>query len=143
MRTFYIKVLKNTYCARRIPLWHIETLSLTRKQNVYFMYRRPIYNALLISLLNSKLFCRKAWMGGGGRDIVNSLLPAWEGGGVVRGQSKFISTFLGPNGTCLARCHFRAQKSLDFQAPPLPMGLEMDFPVTKSLRPAQYKQQVH
>jgi hypothetical protein len=29
-----------------------------------------------------------------------------------------ISTFLGPNGTRYARCHFRAQKSLDFSAPP-------------------------
>jgi hypothetical protein len=29
-----------------------------------------------------------------------------------------ISTFLGPNGTCYARCHFRAQKSLDFMAHP-------------------------
>jgi hypothetical protein len=42
-----------------------------------------------------------------------------------------------------ARCHFRAQKSLDFQGPPLPMTLEMDFPASKSLRPAPYKQQVH
>ncbi len=27
---------------------------------------------------------------GGGRDIVNSLLPAREGGGVVRGESEFF-----------------------------------------------------
>jgi hypothetical protein len=78
--------------------------------------------------------------GGAGRDIVNSLLPAREGGGVVRGQSEFISTFLGINGTCLARCHFRAQNSLDFEGPPLPIALEMDFPATKSLRPSPYKQ---
>jgi hypothetical protein len=31
------------------------------------------------------------------------------------------STFLGPNGTRFARCPFRAQKSLDFQGPRLPM----------------------
>ncbi len=28
------------------------------------------------------------------------------------------STFLGPNDTRFTRCHFRVQKSLDFQAPP-------------------------
>jgi hypothetical protein len=28
-------------------------------------------------------------------------------------------TFLGPNGTLFARCQVRAQKSLDFQGPPL------------------------
>jgi hypothetical protein len=32
------------------------------------------------------------------------------------------------------RCHFRAQKSLDFQGPHLPMALVMDIPV-----PAPYK----
>jgi hypothetical protein len=37
-----------------------------------------------------------------------------------------ILLFLGPNGTRFARGHFRAQKSLDFQGPPLPMALEMD-----------------
>jgi hypothetical protein len=38
---------------------------------------------------------------------------------------------------------FQGQKSLDFQSPPLPMALKMDFPASKSLRPAPYKQQVH
>jgi hypothetical protein len=37
-----------------------------------------------------------------------------------------ISTFLGPNVTRFARCHFRDQKSLDFHGPPLPMALVMD-----------------
>jgi hypothetical protein len=50
--------------------------------------------------------------------------------------------FFGPNDTRFARCHFRAQKSLDFQGPPLPMALEMDIPASKSLRLATYKQQV-
>ncbi len=35
-----------------------------------------------------------------------------------------------------------AQKSLDFQGPPLPTALEMDLPSSKSFRPAPYKQQV-
>jgi hypothetical protein len=48
--------------------------------------------------------------------------------------------FFGPNGTRFAFFHFRAQKSLDFQDPPFPMALEMDFPASKSLRPAPYKQ---
>jgi hypothetical protein len=47
------------------------------------------------------------------------------------------------NGTRFAHCHFRAQKSLDFQVPPLPMDLEMDFPPSKSLRPVPYEQQVY
>jgi hypothetical protein len=34
-----------------------------------------------------------------------------------------METFLGTNGSLFARCHFRAQKSLDFQGPPLPMAL--------------------
>ncbi len=38
---------------------------------------------------------------------------------------------------------FRAQKSLNFQGPPHPMALEGNFPASKSLRPAPYKQQVH
>jgi hypothetical protein len=52
-------------------------------------------------------------------------------------------TFLGPNGTLFARCHFRAQKSLDFQCPPLPMALVIDMPDSKSLLTVPYKQQVH
>jgi hypothetical protein len=50
-----------------------------------------------------------------------------------------ISTFLDPNGTCFASCHFRAQKSFDFQGPSLPMALEMDLPPSKSLCPARYR----
>ncbi len=34
-----------------------------------------------------------------------------------------FSTFLGPNGTRCARCHFRAQKSLDFRAHPFERAL--------------------
>ncbi len=51
----------------------------------------------------------------------------------------FTTTFFGPSGTRFARCHFRAQKSLDFQGPPLPMALKIEFPASKSLRPAPYK----
>jgi hypothetical protein len=40
----------------------------------------------------------------------------------------------------LARCHFRAQKNLDFQGPPLPVALEMDLPASKSLGFVQYAQ---
>jgi hypothetical protein len=48
----------------------------------------------------------------------------------ISGQKKSrfeepISTFLGQNGTDFVRCHFRAQKSLDFQGPTLPMALVM------------------
>jgi hypothetical protein len=48
-----------------------------------------------------------------------------------KGWALKISTFLGPNSTRFARGHFRAQKSLDFQGPPLPMALKMDFPPMK------------
>jgi hypothetical protein len=51
------------------------------------------------------------------------------------------SYFFGPKWHLLFRSlPFQSPKSLDFQGPPLPMALEMDLP--KSLRPAQYKQQV-
>ncbi len=39
-----------------------------------------------------------------------------------------FSTFLGPNGTFYARCHFRAQKVSIFRAPPPEMALVMDMP---------------
>ncbi len=42
-----------------------------------------------------------------------------------------------------AQIAFQDPKSLDFQGPPLPMALEIDFPLTKSLLPAPYKQQIH
>ncbi len=34
---------------------------------------------------------------------------------------------MGPNGTRYARCHFRAQKSLDFQGPTLTIALVIDI----------------
>ncbi len=43
-----------------------------------------------------------------------------------KGWALKISTFLGSNGTCFAHAHFRAQKNLDFQGPPLLKALEMD-----------------
>ncbi len=54
-----------------------------------------------------------------------------------------ILTCLGPNGTRFARCHFRVQKSLDFQGPLLLMALVIDLPALESLHPAPYKQEVH
>jgi hypothetical protein len=54
-------------------------------------------------------------------------LGKWEGGWALE-----ISTFWAPNGTSLTtRCHFRAQKSLDFQDPPLIMALVMDMAFIK------------
>ncbi len=37
------------------------------------------------------------------------------------------SDFLSPNGTQLACCYFRAQKSLNFQGPTLPVSPEIDL----------------
>jgi hypothetical protein len=47
-------------------------------------------------------------------------------GAFGRGWALKISAILYPNGTRYACCHFRAQTSLDFQGPPLPMALVMD-----------------
>ncbi len=47
-------------------------------------------------------------------------------------------TFLGPSDTSFARCLFRAQKSLDFQGPPLPMALEIEFSRIKIITFAPY-----
>ncbi len=44
-------------------------------------------------------------------------------------------TFFAPIGTRFSRCHFRAQKGLDFQDPPLPMALEMDLPASNHYVP--------
>jgi hypothetical protein len=68
------------------------------------------------------------------------MLYDFDGGKSI---TRAISTYLGPNGTRFARGHFRDHKNLDFQGPLPPMALEMDFPPSKSLRPAPYKQQVH
>jgi hypothetical protein len=65
-------------------------------------------------------------------DGVNPLLGPLEGG-----------TFLSRNGTRFACYYFRAQKSLDFQGPSLPMALEMDLSPSESLCHAPFKQQVH
>jgi hypothetical protein len=43
----------------------------------------------------------------------------------------FTLVFSGQNGTRFARCHFGAQKSLDFQGPPLPMALKLDVACIK------------
>jgi hypothetical protein len=43
-------------------------------------------------------------------------------------------TFSGPNGTRFARCHFKAQKSLDFQSPPFPMALVVDVALKRKPR---------
>jgi hypothetical protein len=51
-----------------------------------------------------------------------------------KGWSLQISTFLGPNGTRFAGCHFRTQKSLDFQSPVIPMALVMDITRIKSIK---------
>jgi hypothetical protein len=51
----------------------------------------------------------------------------------LEGVGPEISTFLGPNCTRFACCHFRAQESLDFMA----------SQVLKSVRPTPYKQQEH
>ncbi len=50
-----------------------------------------------------------------------------------KGWALEYSTFLGPNGTPFAPSHFRAQKSLDFQGPPLPMHRVMDLARFKTI----------
>ncbi len=46
--------------------------------------------------------------------------------------------FLGPNGTQFDCSNFEAQKSLDFQSPPLPMPLVMDLACLNTLLTAAY-----
>jgi hypothetical protein len=69
-------------------------------------------------------------------DGANTLLGPLEGMGLDN------LDFLGPNGTRFARCHFRAQKSLNVQCPPLPMASKWICSPSKSLVPAPYKQEV-
>jgi hypothetical protein len=42
-------------------------------------------------------------------------------------------TFVGPNDICFPYRHFRAQKSLDFEGPPLPLPLVMDLARLKTI----------
>jgi hypothetical protein len=60
-----------------------------------------------------------------------------------KGWALKISTFLGPNGTRFAYGHFRAQKGLNFQCPPLPMAHKMYVANIKIISSRPYKQQVH
>ncbi len=54
-----------------------------------------------------------------------------------------VVDILGPNGTRLAHCHFRAQKSLDFQGPPPSIGLSNGFSRIKIKVQAPHKKQVY
>jgi hypothetical protein len=55
---------------------------------------------------------------------------------LIRVQSSEPLDFFGPKWHSFRSCHFRAQKSLDFQGPPLPMPLVMMLHPSKSLRTA-------
>jgi hypothetical protein len=48
---------------------------------------------------------------------------------------KKIATVLGPNGTLFAHCHFRAQKSLDFQDTPLTTTFVLDVACIEIIMP--------
>jgi hypothetical protein len=50
---------------------------------------------------------------------------AGEGGGAL--------DILAPNGNRFDHSHFRSQKSLDFQGPPLPIALVMDLARLKTI----------
>jgi hypothetical protein len=56
---------------------------------------------------------------------------------VLRGATSLLGAlegdFLGPKWHSLRSCHFRAQKSLDFQGPPLPMPRVMRLHPSKPL----------
>ncbi len=62
------------------------------------------------------------------------LFNVCDGGKSIARAIGGVGPNLGQNGSSFARAHFRAKKSLDFQGPPLPMALEMDFPPSKSLQ---------
>ncbi len=47
------------------------------------------------------------------------------------------------NGTRFDCCHFRDQKRLDFQGPPMPVALVMDLPSSKLLSPSAIQKQVY
>jgi hypothetical protein len=70
-------------------------------------------------------------MGGGGveRYVMNSQPTSRGSGG--GGERYVMDDFFGP------------KKSLDFQGPPHQTALVIDFPKSKSICPAPYKQQVH
>jgi hypothetical protein len=58
---------------------------------------------------------------------LNDLMGANPLLGPLEGVGQKFSTFLVPNGTHFARCHYRTQKSLDFQGPLVPMAPEIGF----------------
>ncbi len=63
--------------------------------------------------------------------------------GALEGVGPENIDFFWPKWHSLRSCHFRTQKSLDFQGPPLPMPLVMLLHSSKPLRTAPQKQQVH
>ena len=51
--------------------------------------------------------------------------------------------FFGPKQLLLCTSCFRAQKSIDFHGPTLPMALSMDLPASKELHTGPYQSEVH
>jgi hypothetical protein len=54
-----------------------------------------------------------------------------------------IPDFFGPKWHSLRSLPFQGPKKSRFQGPPLQTALVMDFPPSKTIRPAPYKRQVH
>ena len=84
-----------------------------------------------------RFISNKFWNWGGGGSL-NRPIVSWGGGGRRGWLTYLITPRLFWDQMALA-----AQKSLDFQGPPLPMPLVMMLHASKPLRTAPYKQQVH
>jgi hypothetical protein len=95
------------------------------------MYRRPILCTLYGAVDFLNVLKKGCWWGrGGGVLLVHNeiyFVPIGHGWeevlvrNVLHYVPVLVSNFFGPEWHSLRWCHFRAQKSLDFQGPPLPM----------------------
>jgi hypothetical protein len=101
---------------------------------VIFMYRRPILCTLYGAVDFLNVLKKGCWWGG--VLLVHSniyYVPVGDGWEEVL---VLVLDFFGPKWHSLRSCQFRAQKSLDFQGPPLPMSLVMMLHSSKPLRTA-------
>ncbi len=98
------------------------------------MYLRPILCTLYGAVDFLNVLKKGWWWGVGGVLLVHSeiyYVPIGDGW-----EWEEVLNFFGPKWHSLRSCHFRAQKSLNFQSPPLPMPLVMMLHPSKPLHTA-------
>jgi hypothetical protein len=111
------------------PLTHNNTQQHTTTHHNTQQHTTTIHNSTRVHKTTNVPVVFMAW-------YVMILRGATSLLGALEGVGPENFDFFGPKWHSLRLCHFRAQKSLDFQGPPLPMPPVMMLHPSKSLRTA-------